>query len=296
MMDQQAKRLCQRLAPTLATAFRIPVQYLERSESRSRTFSLASPLTLQHAFQQLQACKHSGSVRRFPAPHRHTGSLDPQRAAELRAAAASSPTTSPHGPSVGQFGSNGSLAVPAPIIRSVQQLRQRQQLFSKATFPAASRGVNGRPSRCHQRLARTCSTFRQLGVRVPTRRPRIRSNAPSHRLRSAATTRPSPRQGRMTRLGFPPLVHQAKAVSGAVASMVQMVGPAARMHQRANSLGGVKDVSNVPALAPSKMMKDFTKRTDVSGAYGDQNVHTRMTVGRFARSAHTEHGCLLVVL
>lgn len=289
MMDQQAKPVLPAASPNARNSpFAYQSKYLERSASRSSTFSLAS--TLDSAPSRASAAtglQHSGSIRRFPAPHRHTASLDPQRAAELRAAAAAasssspsahSPTASPLGPSAGQFGSNGSIASSGSNGSVSATTSPVPATFSKATFPAASRGANGRPISMppppRENLFNS-STVGRARAYSPTKDPYDPAVSPTKE-RSYDSPLSSPKKDDSSWIQFPSTPTQqgsfwSNGVNGA--SSGSSNGPS-QLH-----LGGVKDLkrSSVGAL---KMIKDFTKKTDDLGAYGDQHGHTRMTVGR----------------
>ncbi|KAJ1021126.1 hypothetical protein NDA16_003912 [Ustilago loliicola] len=285
MMDQQAKPTLPAASPNARNSpFAYQSKYLERSASRSSTFSLAS--TLDSSTTRVPAAtglQHSGSVRRFPAPHRHTASLDPQRAAELRAAAAAaspsahSPTASPPGPSAGHFGSNASLASSASNASVSATTSPVPATFSKATLPAASRGANGRPASMppapRENLFNS-STVGRARAYSPTKDPYDRAVSPTKQ-RSHDSPLSSPRKDDSSWIQSPSTPNQGSFWSNGAngVNAGSSTGPS-QLH-----LGGVKDLkrSSVGAL---KMIKDFTKKTDDLGAYADQHAHTRMTVGR----------------
>lgn len=289
MMDQQAKPTLPAASPNArgsgsanasASPFAYQSKYLERSASRSSTFSLASSLDTAPR----TGLQPSGSIRRFPAPHRHTASLDPHRAAELRAAAlAHSPTASPLGASVSTFGSNTTLSssgsnhsIGAPTTSPAPAT------FSKATFPAASRGVNGRPTSMppapRDNLFNS-STVGRARAYSPTKDPYDRAVSPTKNL-SYDSPLSSPKKDDSSWIQSPSTPKQhgsfwSNASNGAYPGS-NATGPS-QLH-----LGGVKDLkrSSVGAL---KMIKDFTQKTDelgTLGTLGDQHSHTRMTVGR----------------
>ncbi|CCF49439.1 hypothetical protein NDA11_005502 [Ustilago hordei] len=290
-MDQQAKPTLPAASPNARSSpFAYQSKYLERSSSRSSTFSLASS-TLDSAPTRASAAAaanglhHSSSARRFPAPHRHTASLDPQRAAELRSAAAAvaaspsahSPTASPHGPSAGHFGSNGSLSSSASNGSVSATTSPVPATFSKATFPAASRGANGRPISMppapRDNLFNS-STVGRARAYSPTKHPYDRPVSPTKE-RSYDSPLSSPKKDDSSCIQSPSTPTQGSFWSnGANGANVGSSSGPSQLH-----LGGVKDLkrSSVGAL---KMIKDFTKKTDDLGAYGDQHGHTRMTVGR----------------
>ncbi|CDU23551.1 related to Ras GTPase-activating-like protein IQGAP2 [Sporisorium scitamineum] len=285
MMDQHAKPTLPAASPNArGSPFAYQSKYLDRSTSRSSTFSLASPLDSTARSPTATGLQHSGSVRRFPAPHRHTASLDPQRAAELRAAAAAaspsahSPTASPHNPSSAAFGSNHSLASSDSNHSVGTTTSPVPATFSKATFPASSRGVNGRPISMppapRDNLFNS-STVGRARAFSPTKDPYDRAGSPTKNL-SHDSPLSSPKKDDASWIQSPSTPKQGSFWSNGANGINggSSAGGPSQLH-----LGGVKDLkrSSVGAL---KMIKDFTQKTDDLGALGDQHGHTRMTVGR----------------
>ncbi|GAC94660.1 GTPase activating protein [Pseudozyma hubeiensis SY62] len=277
MMDQQAKPTLPAASPNArGSPFAYQSKYLERSASRSSTFSLSN----SYDTTPRTGLQHAPSTRRFPAPHRHTASLDPQRAAELRAAAsASSPTNSPFGASSGAFGSNGSLhSSGSNHSVGAAATSPTPATFSKATFPAASRGVNGRPTSMppapRDNLFNS-STVGRARAYSPTKDLHDRAVSPTKNL-SHDSPLSSPRKDDSSWIQSPSTPKQGSFWSNGVngANAGSTAGGPSQLH-----LGGVKDLkrSSVGAL---KMIRDFTQKTDDLGAMGDQHGHTRMTVGR----------------
>ena len=288
MMDQHAKPALPAASPNArGSPFAYQSKYLDRSTSRSSTFSLTSSVdSTPSRLPAASGLNHSGSVRRFPAPHRHAASLDPQRAAELRAAAAAagspsahSPSASPLGPSTATFGSNHSLASSGSNSSlGAAATSPVPATFSKASFPAASRGANGRPTSMppapRDNLFNSSTVGRARPV-SPTKDPYDRALSPTKNL-SHDSPLSSPKKDDSSWIQSPSTPKQgsfwsngANGVNGGSSA-----GGPSQLH-----LGGVKDLkrSSVGAL---KMIKDFTQKTEDLGALGDQHGHTRMTVGR----------------
>ena len=117
------------------------------------------------------------------------------------------------------------------------------------------------------------STVGRARAYSPTKDPYERSSSPIKE-RSHDSPLSSPRKDDASWIQSPSTPSQGSFWSnGANGASAGSSGPS-QLH-----LGGVKDLkrSSVGAL---KMIKDFTKKTDDLGAYGDQHGHTRMTVGR----------------
>lgn len=233
---------------------------------------------------------HSGSIRtRFPMPHRHTASLDPQRASELQRSpiAGSFPNTSTStSPRMamtsgeGHFGSNNSLGSSAsPASSSSNATARSPSISSASTIPSMmsrqARGLSmppaprqddrpSSPSKFSSPFARSTSptkmtnSYDQPPPLSPTRSPK------SPTLREDGSWignngNSSPRSG--ANGSFWSSSHHHNTTPTAV------------------HLGGVSDLkrSSVGAL---KIMRDFTTRTDGTSAHSVDAGHTRMTVGR----------------
>lgn len=288
MMDQHSKPALPAASPNARNSpFAYQSKYLERSASRSSTFSLASPIDNTQRIPAATPLQHSGSVRRFPAPHRHTASLDPQRAAELRAAAAAAASASPTTASSAHFGSNGSISSSGsnPSSLATTTSPASAATFSKATFPAASRAATGRPVSMppapRDNLFNSATVGRAARPYSPTKDPYDRAVSPTKE-RSRDSPLSSPKKDDASWINSPSTPTQGSFWShGALGTS----GSAAPHAPSQLHLGGVKDLkrSSVGAL---KMIKNFTQKTDDLSALGDQHGHTRMTVGR-ARGQRT---------
>ncbi|PWZ01991.1 hypothetical protein BCV70DRAFT_171458 [Testicularia cyperi] len=295
MMDQQAKPQLPAASPNArASPFAYQSKYLERSNSKSSTFSLTSSVDSVPRGNGATGLQHSNSIRRFHAPHRHTASLDPQRATELRAPAAApgspsasgstsasiqSSSASPSNPGYGRFGSNHSIAssgsggsVPSPSSHA-------PSTFSKASFPAASRNGSGRPISmppAPRESLFNSSTVGRARAYSPTKDPLDRSSSPTKE-RSYDSPLASPRKDDASWIHSPSTPTQGSFWSNG--TNTSTAGGSAHHAPSQLHLGGVKDLkrSSVGAL---KMIKDFTKKTDELSELGDSFGHTRMTVGR----------------
>ncbi|MCO5613981.1 hypothetical protein L7F22_068261 [Adiantum nelumboides] len=215
---------------------------------------------------------HSSSIRRYPMPHRHTNSLDPNRAAELRAPGGStSPTSAMH-----EFGASNGLATPTssymPSNRS--PLNTSSASFSTPTgsqrhnrglsMPPVPRDIGGS----------TSSTYRPSSPSKMNNSPFARPVSPtkvSHDAPYSPTRSPgSPGKEDSSWISSPKSPNSGSFWSSNSQSTHHT--PSA-VH-----LGGVSDLkrSSVGAL---KIMRDFTTKTDGSGFASDAG-HPRMTVGK----------------
>jgi Ras GTPase-activating-like protein IQGAP2/3 len=269
--------------------FGYQTRLLERSASRSNSsFSLANGAadgagsgSPAPRLPGATGLVHSGSVRRYPAPHRHTGSLDPARAAELMhgRSGGASPTHATH--AEGHFGSNGSLA--SSSSSSSPAAARSPRLGSSSTFstPASAR-INR-----HLSMPPAPREDPSTPTAV-SRRPPSPTKASSPFARPASPTkyeRPaSPYKSSLVSPSSPGKADSSwvnsspSTPSGSFWSQAASNSTAPSSHApSAIHLGGVSDLkrSSVGAL---QMMRDFTTRAD-SVTSPDGPGHTRMTVG-----------------
>ncbi|PWN48300.1 hypothetical protein IE53DRAFT_203326 [Violaceomyces palustris] len=258
--------------------FSYQAKYLERSSSRggpSSSFSLAGDPKLQPT----SGLVHSGSIRKYPMPHRHTASLDPQKAAEMLKLGGSS-LNSPGSSSTGYthstgspFTSHGSIASSNASATTNATSSSSPSTASPAPFAATTGRKAGRPFSMppapHEDTARS-------SISATGRRPGSPSKSPFER---------SPSPTKMTQYESPTSSPKKDGSSWITSPQTPTGGSfwsssAATSHHTPTAvhLGGVSDLkrSSVGAL---KMMRDFTTRTDGSPISADSN-HTRMTVGR----------------
>ncbi|KAN0064164.1 iqgap-related protein [Thecaphora frezii] len=276
MMDQQPNSQLPAAAPNArSNPFAYQSKYLERSSSRSSTtttFSLASPLDAGGRLPGATGLHHSGSIRRFPMPHRHTASLDPARTAELRNGTFGG--ASPSGGSLAQFGSNGSLSSSSSTGSSSSPGLMSPATFGRASFSSATRSGGNRPISMSPAPHDGSRSSTPTGPRPgsPVKTPLDRSRSPTKDYSSPTA---SPKKEDSTWINSPGTPTTGSFWSSSTPSTHHAPS---QLH-----LGGVKDLkrSSVNAL---QLMRDFTAKTEGSPLVDPG--HPRMTVGR-ARGQRT---------
>ncbi|EPQ27617.1 uncharacterized protein PFL1_04755 [Pseudozyma flocculosa PF-1] len=276
-MDQQAKpQLPAASANARANPFAYQSKYLERSSSRSSTasnFSLANPLDSTAKLPGATGLHHSGSIRKFPMPHRHTASLDPARTAELRNGAHGIAASGAH------FGSNGSIASSSSNGSSASPSQVSPATFSRASFASAPRpaaatsSASSRPFSMppapHDSSRSSTPTGRRPGS--PTKTPFDRAGSPTKDYGSPHT---SPKKDDSSWIQSPGTPTTGSFWSSSTSTSAAHHHGPSQLH-----LGGVKDLkrSSVGAL---QLMRDFTAKTEGVSPVANAAGHTRMTVGR----------------
>ncbi|KAL9937212.1 hypothetical protein V8E36_003621 [Tilletia maclaganii] len=309
--------------------FSYQAKYLERSSSRSTasTFSLASTTSIpSSATTNLSSLSgssthagagstsqdgpprvsilpsagagmaRSGSIRKYPMPHRHTASLDPARTAELRSAGSfrngqSSNSGSPTLPQ-GSFGPPPSSPPPSSSAAN-SPLAARMANFNTPTSasagPSSSSSSGGRPISMPPAPREPALGGTGKRSMSPAKVPFESSFSPSARPTS-------PSKGSSAYVHQPPgsptkadnswIGNSSPRAAAAQGSFWSSSSPVAAAAPPAVHLGGVSDLkrSSVGAL---KMMRQYTTRADSlpAGASNPDGAHTLLTVGRKNSSA-----------
>ncbi|KAE8250251.1 hypothetical protein A4X13_0g4869 [Tilletia indica] len=284
--------------------FSYQAKYLERSASRSTTsnFSLASAGSIPSSSTGLNnvsssstdgpssgpprvgvlpsagaGMARSGSVRKYPMPHRHTASLDPTRAAELRSGSLrngqSSATGSPTTPQ-GSFAPLPQSSPPSSATNS--PLAGRMANFSTPNSTATS--STGRPMSMPPAPRDNGVLGSAKRSMSPTKGMFETSYSPTGRPTSptkAGQVLPTP--GSPSKVDDSWINNSPRNAQGSFWASSSAAGAAA---PSAVHLGGVSDLkrSSVGAL---KMMRQYTTRSDsVPGVGTPDGGHTLLTVGR----------------
>ncbi|KAK0546133.1 iqgap- protein [Tilletia horrida] len=296
--------------------FAYQAKYLERSASRSTasSFSLAStgsvsssagftgtPSSLSASSASTAATDvsgpprtgvlpsagaglvRSGSVRKYPMPHRHTASLDPSRAAELRSGSIRNGLSSASGSPTTPQGSFAALpAASPPSSANTTPLATRMANFSiSSSTSTAPSPTTGRPVSMPPAPREPVSLS-------PTKRsvsPSKGGAFDSYASTSARPTSPTKLGQAHHAPGSPSKADDSwinsSSPRNAQGSFWSSSSPAASAPPSAVHLGGVSDLkrSSVGAL---KMMRQYTTRSDSipSSASAAADGHTLLTVGR----------------
>lgn len=316
--------------------FAYQTRLLERSSSRSSNFSLSNDQPPNSTSSIAgssngngnsgvtgaspvggSGLSHSGSVRRYPMPHRHTSSLDQSRRDNLLnrndsinansngSGIPSSNSTSPSHPQPSTFGSNGSIASSSNSsisARSPTLNSNNSHYGTTSTSPSSLQSTT--PS---HRSSRPFSMPPAPRNGDPTSPPS--SSTPTSYRRPISPTKVSPFDQQPPRSSSPtkwgagsssintpasPGKEDSSWISNGSGNTPGGGGsfwsqPGSNSHHHTPTqvhLGGVSDLkrSSVGAL---KMMRDFTTK---GGAGGDEGSHTRMTVGKGKRSSTLPQG------
>ncbi|CAD6886832.1 unnamed protein product [Tilletia controversa] len=294
-------------SPSSRNPFSYQAKYLERSASRSTTanFSLAgagsvpsSSTGLNNAMSSSTdstgssggggpprvgvlptagaGMARSGSVRKYPMPHRHAASLDPARTAELRSGSLRNGQSSLTGSPTTPQGSFAPLPESSPPSSSpYSPLAPRAAHFSPGSTSTSSTGRpismppaprdNGVPASAKRAMSPTKGMFES-------------SYSPSSRPMSPFKAgQVLPPAGSPTKVDDSWINGSPRNAQG---SFWSSSSPAPAATPSAVHLGGVSDLkrSSVGAL---KMMRQYTTRADsVVGLGGPDAGHTLLTVGR----------------